>query len=531
LPFLASIERKIGGTVMLEAINNNNHSQKIIMDPIHGGIPIWPHEELVINSPLFQRLNHVRQNDILFMVFPGATHTRFSHSIGAMHIAGRLFSTISSKYLNSFSKLNDKQNSEVNESITYIYHCLRLAVLLHDTGHGPFSHLFESCEEIKRILSLPSTFDSLWKGIYWKRYIERPKSLNHEHYSIRCAIEILRSIDKHSLPVKIEDVISIMEHAKIAPSKTLISHMNILLQLINLRFGEINKGRKFKLRHDLDEKSLAKEIINFCKRILSGEVDADKMDYLVRDSYFSGCNYGAYNVDHLIHSLCIGFDIANTKKPWIGLAIQEKGLSALENFVHSRFQLYQNLYNHKTVVGFKWIFEQAMKEIFGEMTTNKKVKREASKLAENSLKNIEKFTYFTDEFIWNRLQNIAYESQESYSYMLINRKKLKYLCSAKNLNDFEINIRKGELCEQNPELEIHSAKAPSTFSKISNANADTIRLYIETNRVEKNSEFSNRLLMAVIRKTDFFQKFRDINVTHFYQKPALVPTAHLRKSA
>jgi HD superfamily phosphohydrolase len=65
--------------------------QKLIMDPVHGGIPILAHEVAIIDHPLFQRLRFICQNDILSLVFPGATHSRFLHSIGAMHVGGRMF--------------------------------------------------------------------------------------------------------------------------------------------------------------------------------------------------------------------------------------------------------------------------------------------------------------------------------------------------------------------------------------------------------------------------------------------------------
>ena len=80
---------------------------------------------------------------------------------------------------------------------------------------------------------------------------------------------------------------------------------------------------------------------HFFKTLISGELDVDKMDYLLRDSFHSGCKYGIYNLDHLLSTIRFG---ALKNPPWLGLAITEKGVGALEDFVYSRFQLYQHLY-------------------------------------------------------------------------------------------------------------------------------------------------------------------------------------------
>lgn len=134
---------------------------QLVMDPVHGGIPFFPHEELVVNHPLFQRLRWIVQNDITSIVFPGATHTRFQHSLGAMHIAGRLWKSMVRGYL-ADPKItrSSRITQEQGDSIRYFYFCIRLAALLHDTGHFPFSHQLEASSGIKKIFARTSNIQA-----------------------------------------------------------------------------------------------------------------------------------------------------------------------------------------------------------------------------------------------------------------------------------------------------------------------------------------------------------------------------------
>ena len=115
---------------------------RLIMDPIHGGIPLFEHELDAIDQPLFQRLRHIFQNDVSFLVFPGARHSRFEHSIGVAHVAGRYFQALIRRSLPS--NLSSIPQEPFASAVQYFNWCVRLAALLHDTGHSPFSHQFES---------------------------------------------------------------------------------------------------------------------------------------------------------------------------------------------------------------------------------------------------------------------------------------------------------------------------------------------------------------------------------------------------
>ena len=111
------------------------------MDPVHGGIPLQKHEVAIVDHPLFQRLRFICQNDILSLVFPGATHSRFLHSVGAMHVAGRMFMALVENCLKQGNS-NSGIATETLEAISYMHRLVRIACLLHDSGHSSFSHQF-----------------------------------------------------------------------------------------------------------------------------------------------------------------------------------------------------------------------------------------------------------------------------------------------------------------------------------------------------------------------------------------------------
>ncbi|HEY1088234.1 MAG TPA: HD domain-containing protein, partial [Archangium sp.] len=115
-----------------------------IRDPIHGSITVSDEETRVIDSRTFQRLRHVRQLGFGDLAFPGATHTRHAHSLGAMHVASRLFDAITSR-----SDLPQSTRERFRAAV-------RLAVLCHDIGHMPLSHASESIAPKRGLLKLPS---------------------------------------------------------------------------------------------------------------------------------------------------------------------------------------------------------------------------------------------------------------------------------------------------------------------------------------------------------------------------------------
>jgi len=229
-----------------------------ITDPIHKYIRITDLEKKLIDTEVFQRLRKIRQLAGAHLVYPSAQHTRFEHSIGAMHLAGLAAET-----------LLDKGYITYKEDVE----SLRIAALLHDIGHGPFSHLFE--EVLRENESNKLTHEIIGKKIIKESII----------------IDIL---GKYGYDTD---------------------------YVCKLSFGESQKM--------------------FYDEIIAGSLSADIMDYLPRDSFFTGVEYGKVDYHRLISSLEV---LSNDH-----LGINKSAINSLESMLISRYQMFKAVYFHKTV--------------------------------------------------------------------------------------------------------------------------------------------------------------------------------------
>jgi uncharacterized protein len=233
-----------------------------VRDPIHGFIYREPDERDVMDTRIFQRLRRLRQLALASLVYPGATHSRFEHSVGAFHLAGKIAAAL------------DIDPPEAR--------LLRLAALLHDIGHGPFSHVAEP------ILKKHSNKDKLGKEV--------AESKVHELIGWH-----IISTDK--------------ELARLISDQ----HREQIVGLLKGTWGH-----------------------SFLQEIVSGPVDADKQDYLLRDSLFSGVKYGVYDQERLSNTLVIHEDNDDRF-----LAISIDGIHALEQFVLAKYYMTTQVYRHK----------------------------------------------------------------------------------------------------------------------------------------------------------------------------------------
>lgn len=229
-----------------------------ITDPIHRYIRFTKLEREIIDTPVFQRLRKIRQLAGAHLVYPSAQHTRFEHSLGTMHLAGLAGQT-----------LLDKGYIEKKDQLE----CLRLAALLHDIGHGPFSHLFEEV--------------LIGKGI---------STSSHENMGKKIIRETI-----------IKDILE--KYGYDSDS------------ICNLSFGE--------------------SPTMFYNEIIAGGLSADIMDYLPRDSFFTGVEYGKIDYYRLISS----FEVLSNGH----LGINKSAINSLESMLISRFQMFKAVYFHKTV--------------------------------------------------------------------------------------------------------------------------------------------------------------------------------------
>jgi len=226
------------------------NKKKIINDPVYGFISI-PTELVfdLIEHPYFQRLRYIKQLGMTHLVYPGALHTRFHHALGAMYLMGMAIETLRNK---------GHEISEEEEEAVII------AILLHDIGHGPFSHALEE-----------SIVDSI----------------SHEDISA------------------------------------------MLMQKLNVQFN----GRLI-TAIAIFEGTYPRE---FLHQLVSGQLDMDRMDYLNRDSFFTGVSEGVISSDRIIKMLNVNND---------QIVVEEKGIYSVEKFLIARRLMYWQVYLHKTVI-------------------------------------------------------------------------------------------------------------------------------------------------------------------------------------
>ncbi len=248
-------------------------------DPIHGMICVNELERELINSSAFQRLRNIRQLATTNTVYHGAEHTRFGHSLGVMHIAGMALEILKEK-----EPLKSKITDE-NEYYRLKY-MLRLAALLHDIGHAPFSHAGEDL--------FPNVKD-----------VDGSEGTGHEVYT-RLIID-----------QKLSDII------------------NKFYDKTGVKTGDVLGLLKGNTRDNN---------YRFLYDIISGQLDADKMDYLLRDSHYCGVNYGLYDLNKLLNSLCI---CESQNGDW-QLGILSNGIYSVEEFVYARYWMFLQVYFHKT---------------------------------------------------------------------------------------------------------------------------------------------------------------------------------------
>jgi HD superfamily phosphohydrolase len=281
-----------------------------LRDPIHQTIAFDDREKTVIDHPVFQRMRYVRQLGLSYLVYPGAAHDRFSHMLGAMCIAGRVWDNI-------MEVSGDVLRSVYADSdLAYFRTILRFAALLHDVGHAPFSHVSETLMPNFSELEIP-------KG--WYRTRQPARRAGHEDFSVMLIAALGRDPDVPIDLKEAQDIASLVHH-EVTPSP---------------RWSKRYSGREGAIHTLLSS-------------LISGELDVDRMDYLLRDSYYTGVSYGVYDMDHLVRNLGVAMIDGRST-----LTIDSTAMRAFEDFLLARYHMFLQVYHHKTTSGFDHFLKQA----------------------------------------------------------------------------------------------------------------------------------------------------------------------------
>ena len=243
----------------MKAITANK--RKILNDPIYGFTTI-PNELIfdLIEHPYYQRLRRITQLGLTYLVYPGAYHTRFHHALGAMHLMQNAIKTLQSK------------GHEITEDEEQ---AVLIAILLHDIGHGPFSHALEH---------------SIVNGI------------NHEHISMMIMDKLNDEFD---------------------------GKLSLAIQIFQNKYPK-----------------------SFLHQLISSQLDVDRLDYLKRDSFYSGVSEGVINSDRIISM----FNVSNGE-----LVVDAKAIYSIEKFIIARRLMYWQVYLHKAVLSAEFSLVEVLK--------------------------------------------------------------------------------------------------------------------------------------------------------------------------
>lgn len=334
---------------------------RLVRDPIHEDIRLSALEAAVIDTRVFQRLRYIRQNGLLHFVFPGAVHTRFAHSIGTMAMAERAFARFASLL---------ESDSKQNASLNYVNAIFRLGALLHDVGHCAFSH---SSEQVK--IGGRPLFGTLrqclteWKeeellgqlqAVFPKRldqgamHEELGLALVHHLFRKGKVVELCQQELQTNAKTVATDVCAMMSgglpFSKVW--RTSADGVFTLYKTAHSRgrvYGRVNRG------------DFASGLMEVLHALVSGTMDVDRMDYLLRDSYYCGVPYGCCDVAMLISNLSLG-----GVRGKLDLFLNRKAVDALDDLLWSRYQLFVQVLNHKANVALNKMLSLAIEEGIGE---------------------------------------------------------------------------------------------------------------------------------------------------------------------
>lgn len=335
-------------------VSRRSHNEKIvrIMDPVHNFIDIseYPVIQQLVDTPYFQRLRRLHQLGLASLVYPSATHSRFTHSIGTMHVFLILFDSVTER-----SNLN-------HNMIERLRPVGAAAALLHDIGHGPFSHASEIFLDGGRF--------------------------QHE--------KITRDIIRNTM------VGGILKRNGIQPR--LVSSI---------------------LKHTVPDE------LRFMSQLISSQLDADRIDYLLRDALFTGVPYGRIDIQRIANTLSIW-----DEEPLRGsIVVSHKGVEAIEDYLLGRYHMHKGVYHHKTSRCMVRLLANAFRRASCVQPKDDGPLNLTKKVTPKTLLALDDHTCFSAVYVWTRSPD---KTLSDLSRRLVERRPLKTLhTTAQKLNEWE----------------------------------------------------------------------------------------------
>lgn len=347
-----------------QANYNEYFNKKIINDPIYGCIGLSELEIKLLDTPAMQRLRRIKQMGFSSYVFPGGEHSRFTHSLGVLYIMGRMC-----------DKLYRKKDLTEDDVVK-----LRIAALLHDVGHYPFSHLTEMVytfmekENSAGMINEPTsdTLNLLSKLANHSK--KQYKYADHEHLG-------------KEVICKDPDICCLLDDAEIDKQE--------IGQIITGEIGAKNNSTVY-------------------AQLMHSSLDADRMDYLLRDSSQAGVVFGNVDFDYIVNNMTKAkYETVSSGSIDI-IAIKSNAQHAVEHFLISRYFHYLQTVQHKTSSSFEASAKLLLYHIIKE---SGEVFFKSFKSLTNSIGN-EDFYSFTDDYMWSIIKVVATNSKNEIVKML-----------------------------------------------------------------------------------------------------------------
>lgn len=389
---------------------------KIVNDPVYGFIR-FPEPELlhVIDHRWFQRLRRVKQMGLADFVYPGAVHTRFAHSLGACHLAG---------------KAMDELNAKGIETKREDYVATRMAALLHDVGHGPYSHSLER---------------TLVGGV------------SHEFLS------------------------------------------RLIMKRMNGEMGGL-LGRAIEI-YDRSYNA------SYLHQLVSSQLDVDRMDYLNRDSFYTGVSEGVIGYDRILQMLSVRDN---------ELVVEEKGVQSVEKFIIARRLMYWQVYLHKTVLGIELLLINVLKRakyltqngehLFATPSLLYFLQRNLTEEDfNNDPEHLEVFCQLDDNDVMTAIKVWQKHSDRVLSdlcQMLILRKLYKVLLSSESLASYLNDKKQQVMREKNiPEQDLPYYVFDGVTSKSTyNINEELIKIETKSGQIKNITEIDDSLVNQALAR-------------------------------
>ncbi len=393
------------------------NKRKILNDPVYGFITV-PYESVfdVIEHPFFQRLRRIKQLGLTHLVYPGALHTRFHHTLGAVHLMGI-----------AVKELKDK-GYEITEDEA---EGVTLAILMHDIGHGPFSHALEH---------------SIVSGV------------NHEDLS------------------------------------------TLFMERLNQEFnGKLSTA--IAIFNDEYPK-------RFLHQLVSSQLDLDRLDYLRRDSFFTGVSEGIVGSDRIIKMLHVVND---------ELAVESKGIYSIEKFIVARRIMYWQVYLHKTVLSAEYLLiyilkrakelskegvslfaTPAFRTFLDRTVTLQDFENEPQLL--NQFAELDDFDVLTSVKVWKNHSDVVLSKLSGF---MIDRKLLKIKMYSEPVSVSKLDDLRTELAKQwniTKEESAYFVFTDSIANSAYNLKHDRINILFKNGEVKDITEAADTLSLSVLSK-------------------------------